>query len=257
MQLRLAFAVSVHTSPDVLLIDEVLAVGDIAFQRKCLERIDMFKQAGCAILIVSHDTAQVRELCDRVLWMHEGRVVVTGTPDDVVDQYENAMTAETEKRLQVRESAIQPRSNRELTLNVNRKGTMEMEISGVHLLDHNGEPVSQLKNGQALIVEIAYAPNKPVQSPEFSVTICDQNGEVCLDTNTAGLQVPDIKDDGIARVLFERLDLTAGTYFVDVGVYATDWACIYDYHWHVYPLEIIDTRSRKGVLNPPHKWYFM
>ena len=257
MQLRLAFAVSVHTSPDVLLIDEVLAVGDIAFQRKCLERIDLFKQGGCAILIVSHDTAQVRDLCDRAIWMRDGRVVSEGDPQDVVDQYENAMMTETEKRGQAREADYQSQSNHEIELNVNRKGTMEMEISGVQLLDSNREPVSELKNGNALTVEIAYAPSKRVQSPIFSVTISDKKGEICLDTNTARLQVPDIEDNGVIRVHFDRLDLTAGKYFVDVGVYATDWERIYDYHWHVYPLDVQDIEPHKGVLNPPHKWDFI
>ncbi len=256
MQLRLAFAVSVHTSPDVLLIDEVLAVGDIAFQRKCLERIDMFKQGGCAILIVSHDTAQVRDLCDRVIWMRDGRAVATGDPQDVVNQYENAMMAETEKRRQTRNAGYQSQSNRELEHNVNRKGTMEMEISGVQLLDKNWEPVSEFKNGNALIVEIAYTPIKRVQSPIFSVTIRDERGEICLDTNTARLEMPAIEHNGVIRVHFDRLDLTAGIYFVDVGIYASDWDRIYDYHWKVYRLQVQDFEPHKGVLNPPHRWDF-
>ena len=256
MQLRLAFAVSVHTSPDVLLIDEVLAVGDIAFQRKCLERINTFKQQGCAILIVSHDTVQIREMCDRAMWMRDGRIVATGDPENVVDQYENAMMAETEKLTQSGEPDYRYQSSHELKLTVNRKGTMEIEISRVQLLDNNKEPVSELKNGNALIVEIAYVPKKRVQSPIFSVTISNEAGEICLDTNTTHLQMPDIQNNGIVRVHFERLDLTAGRYFVDVGVYAADWERICDYHWHVYPLEVEDIRSHKGILNPPHKWDF-
>lgn len=257
MQLRLAFAVSVHTSPDVLLIDEVLAVGDIAFQRKCLERIDMFKQRGCAILIVSHDTAQVRDLCDRAIWMRDGQIVAIGDPRDVVDQYENAMMVETEKRGQAMEGDYKSQSNQQLQLNVNRTGTMEMEISSVQLLDRNRRAVSELKNGNALTVEMAYAPSKRVKSPIFSVTICDARGEICLDTNTARLEMPDIENNGVVRVHFDRLDLTAGKYFVDVGAYAADWDHIYDYHWHVYPVYIQDIEPHKGVLNPPHKWEFI
>ena len=96
-----------------------------------------------------------------------------------------------------------------------------------------------------------------MQSPIFSVTISDQKGEICLDTNTARLQAPDIEDTGTVGVHFDRLDLTAGKYFVDVGVYATDWERIYDYHWNVYPLEVEDIEPHKGVMNPPHKWEFL
>lgn len=87
MQIRLAFAVAVHIQPDILLIDEVLAVGDAAYQKKCLERIAWFKAQGCAILLVSHDTGLVSRLCDEALWLEAGRVAAHGTPDEVVRQY--------------------------------------------------------------------------------------------------------------------------------------------------------------------------
>lgn len=94
MQLRLAFAVAVHTDPTLLLIDEVLAVGDIAFQQKCLARIAAFRARGCAIVLVSHDTALVATLCDQVLWLHQGRVAARGPAATIVERYVSAMTRE-------------------------------------------------------------------------------------------------------------------------------------------------------------------
>ena len=87
MQMRLAFSVAVHTEPEILLIDEVLSVGDIAFQRKCLDRIDEFKAAGCSILLVSHEGSMVQELCDEALWLDSGRLISQGRAIDVVRQY--------------------------------------------------------------------------------------------------------------------------------------------------------------------------
>lgn len=87
MQMRLAFSVAIHTEPDVLLIDEVLAVGDAAFQRKCLDRIAHFKRSGCAIVLVSHDANLVREMCDRALLLRGGAVSAYGKPDEVVTKY--------------------------------------------------------------------------------------------------------------------------------------------------------------------------
>ncbi len=87
MQLRLAFAVAVHTEPDILLIDEVLSVGDMAFQRKCLDRIAQFKASGCSILLVSHVGSTVQDLCDEAVWLNGGRLMAQGLADDVVRQY--------------------------------------------------------------------------------------------------------------------------------------------------------------------------
>ena len=87
MQMRLAFAVATHTHPNILFIDEVLAVGDVAFQRKCLERIARFKAEGCTIILVSHDSQLVGDLCDEALWLHAGRLVAHGAARVVVDQY--------------------------------------------------------------------------------------------------------------------------------------------------------------------------
>ena len=98
MQMRLAFAVAVHTAPEILLIDEVLAVGDASFQQKCLQRIAQFKAEGCAIVLVSHDTTLIQQLCDEVLWLRAGRVVAQGNPDMVVGQYLDALSAETRRR---------------------------------------------------------------------------------------------------------------------------------------------------------------
>lgn len=253
MQLRLAFAVSVHTSPDILLIDEVLAVGDLAFQHKCLERIEQFRREGCAILIVSHDIAQVRNLCDRAIWMSDGRVVATGEPGGIVDQYERSMLSKTEK-LGLVCKPVHPIHSDDDRFIENRTGTMEMEIFNIRLLNMVGTPVSKLQNGDALIVEISYVPQNTVQSPIFSVTISDKNGTVCLDINTSQLEMPNIDKQGIIRVNFERLDLTAGNYFVDVGAYAAGWGHVYDHHWHVYSLSVLDTTQSKGILNPPHQW---
>ena len=87
MQMRLAFAVATHTHPKVLLIDEVLAVGDLAFQHKCLKRIAQFKADGCTIILVSHDTGLVAEMCDEALWLNPGRVMAHGPADEVVRRY--------------------------------------------------------------------------------------------------------------------------------------------------------------------------
>jgi lipopolysaccharide transport system ATP-binding protein len=101
MQMRLGFAVAVHVEAQVLLIDEVLSVGDHAFQHKCLDRIGRFKADGCTIILVSHDTELVREFCDEALWLNSGRLVARGRPEMVVDRYIAAADATIDQRATV------------------------------------------------------------------------------------------------------------------------------------------------------------
>ena len=210
MQLRLAFSVSVHTSPDIMLIDEVLAVGDLAFQQKCFERIEHFRRKGCAILIVSHDIEQVKAICDRVIWLRDGKIVAFGEPQSVVDQYERAMLLETERRRQGDVPVRRTQGGRELRIDENRKGSMEMEITDVQFQDARGLPITEVKKGDALVVVIACTTRKTIRSPILSVTVSDARGETFLDTNTAQLEMPDINQDIVAKVHFHRIDLPAG-----------------------------------------------
>jgi lipopolysaccharide transport system ATP-binding protein len=107
MQMRLGFAIAIHARPELLLIDEILSVGDHAFQRKCLDRLAQFKNQGCTILVVSHETGQIRDFCDEVIWMDRGRLVLHGHPDVVVDQYITAADAAMNQSISVDEETTQ------------------------------------------------------------------------------------------------------------------------------------------------------
>lgn len=258
MQMRLAFAVAVHIDPDILLIDEVLAVGDIAFQHKCLERIAQFKEQGCAILLVSHDSSTVEQLCDEVIWLKNGRSVAHGAANVVVQQYTNEMSKETQRLT----PAIHPSQHVDgnmLRLNENRFGSLDMEITAVHLLDAAGRPVTEQESGQPLCVQIEFRAPEPIPSPIFGVSISREDGFICYETSTDHsdndhLAVPTLQGEGKIRLCLDQLPLIGDSYYVDVGIYERNWAYAYDYHWHVYPLHIIAPDSPKGVLYSPHRW---
>ena len=256
MQMRLAFAVAVHTAPAILLIDEVLAVGDASFQQKCLQRIAQFKAEGCAIILVSHDTALIQQLCDEVVWLRAGRVVAQGNPEIVVGQYLDELSAETRRRTPTDWPTLQTRMGTELRVNESRFGSLELEIADVRLLEPAGAPATELESGAPLYVEIDYVSPQPVQAPIFGVTISREDGVICCDTSTAGASLipPTAHGRGRITLFLERLDLEGGQYYVDVGVYETGWAYAYDYHWHVYPLRIRAPGGHHGVLRPPHRW---
>jgi len=258
MRMRLGFAVAVHTDPEILLIDEILAVGDLAFQRKCLERIDRFKAGGCTILLVSHDASSIEQLCDEAVWLRQGRLMAYGPAQVVARQYAEEMSAETRRRTPAARPARRASSGEELRVNQNRFGSQEMEIVSVRLFDSAGSPVTEMDSGDPLHVEIAYRAPTPIPAPIFGVTISREDGQVCYDTSTdhAGHHLPAVHGSGQVSFHVERLDLTGGQYYVDAGVYEREWAYAYDYHWHVYPLAIRPTSSGKGVLHPPNRWNF-
>ncbi len=252
MQLRLAFAISVNTDPDILLIDEVLAVGDLAFQQKCLERIEYFKRKGCAILIVSHDVEQVKAVCDRVIWLRGGTIAAHGDPQGVAEQYEHAMIMETEKR-RATESAQRIETGQRTQDENNRQGTREMEIIDVQIKNSDGMPIAEVERGCGLTVVISCKSREINPSVIFSLSISDMNGEIFLDTNTADLDMPAIDQKCVARVNIDKLDLPDGKYFLDLGIYEKDWVCIYDYHWHMHPLRVTEDERHGGRRKRP-RW---
>lgn len=132
-----------------------------------------------------------------------------------------------------------------------------MEIEEVWLLDENGTAVTELESGEALQVKIRYNAPQLIEEPIFGVTISRQHdGLVCYDTSTAaaGMTPAKVEGQGEITLCLERLDLIAGDYSIDVGVYERDWHYAYDYHWRVYLLEILGSGAEKGVIRPPHRW---
>ncbi|MEP0918317.1 ABC transporter ATP-binding protein [Leptolyngbya sp. DQ-M1] len=250
MQMRLAFAIAIHTDPDVLLIDEFLSVGDLAFQTKCLARIRELKSQGCAIVYISHSPDQIEKLCDRALWLQQGRMVAYGEPGVVAGQYLADMQSETRKRTPSRPAQF-TEAGTELRVNENRFGSLEVEITAVRLL-----PDSEIRSGDLLQVEIEYWTPCQIESPIFSVSIHLEDSTLCCDFNTKSqqLSIPYIEGQGKLSLSLDRLDLNQGQYFIDVGVYEKDWAYAYDYHWQAYPLLVQTSLKAQGILHPPANW---
>jgi lipopolysaccharide transport system ATP-binding protein len=190
----------------------------------------------------------VAELCDRALWLRQGQVVAYGEPEVVTGQFTTEMQTQTQQRTPNRPPQLSS-SGMELRVNENRFGSLEAEILAVRLLP------STIESGEALGVEIVYQLPESIETPVFSVSISHEDGRVCFDSNTANSElILNREGRGTLTLQIDRLDLSGGQYFVDVGLYPQDWAYAYDYHWHVYPLEVRSAIFSKGLLNSPHRW---
>jgi lipopolysaccharide transport system ATP-binding protein len=258
MRMRLAFAVATNIDPDILLIDEILSVGDLTFQSKCLERINQYKHKGCTMLLVSHDMGQIEKFCDSVLWLKNGKVKGYGSPNEITMAYAEEASNETRRRTPTNLSIDNGSQHHHLKLNENRFGSMEVEISAVRIMDNFENQIKEINSGEPLRIEIDYMSNISAEAPVFGVKISKKDGqmigEMMLDKHRFNLE--DSRRQGTMILDIDRLDLTNGEYFLDVGIYEKNWEYAYDYHWHVYPLQVRSDNYVNGILAPPHAWSF-
>ena len=254
MKLRLAFSVAMHTEPEILLIDEVLAVGDIGFQRKCHDRIAELKKRGCTLILVSHDPAMVRHFCDRVLLLRKGDECKIGPPAEILEEMISSFARPTEKRTPV---GVQRtlRDGTILTTHTNRLGSLEAEIAGVRLFDGLGREVDVLKSGDSLVVQIDYVFHRAVESAWFQVQIVRERRKIIVTNCGCGYGTEhDLGTAGTLRLEIDRLELVEGQYFVDVGMYQGHWDYAYDFHSDVYPLRVESAGPFEGLVRPPSRW---
>jgi lipopolysaccharide transport system ATP-binding protein len=176
MQARLGFAIAAHTDPEILLVDEVLAVGDAAFQRRCIERLRQFQRDGVTMLIVSHDHHVVAELCDEVVWLRGGALVAVGAPNEIVRRYVDAVDRETTDSTPASTPAETTRSGATLRPRVNRFGSLEGRIAAVELTDGLGSALGAIAPGHAVVVGIEADTPDAAGEPVVSVSVTRDDG---------------------------------------------------------------------------------
>lgn len=285
MYTRLGFAVAVHTDPDILLIDEILAVGDEAFQKKCYEKLAEFQHLGKTIVLVSHDLQAVEQCCDEAIWLDEGIIRGRGEPKEVVGLYLQAIAGREEVSLPVDqvieerveapqdatptpewgvqngecgmlESAIRiPKSECQQGEEGRRWGSREVEIVSVRLLDRNGQERYLYQSGEEAAVEILYKVHREVEEAVFGIAVIREDGLWCYGTNTdlEKVPLPPLGKEGVVEVILEHLGLIEGRYYLDVAVHPKD-GFPYDYHSRLYPFSISSEVKDVGVFRIPHRW---
>ncbi len=256
MYTRLAFSVAINTSPDVLLVDEVLAVGDMRFQKKCLDKIREFQAGKKTILFVSHSVDQVADLCDEAIWLHRGNLMAKGDVKAVIEAYKANLSSESERRAIHLPKPMLTKTGTLLEMNVNRWGSLEIEALSLSLLNRQGERTDHIECGEPLTIQVSYFAHRPVDDPIFTLGIYREDGLKCYDTNTESDLVPvgSVEGESMISLTIGSLDLLSGSYYVDVGIYPRDWSYIYDYQWRAYQLFVTSTGGDTGVFRPPHRW---
>jgi lipopolysaccharide transport system ATP-binding protein len=248
MQARLAFATAVHIQPDVLLVDEVLAVGDLAFQQRCVERLSRFRAEGVTIIVVSHDMRLIRELCDEVVWLRRGERAASGPPDDVVRTYVETMSSET-RAMTPTGPDVPVEGGGVLRLGENRFGSQAARVAHVAIFDGLGEPSREVTVGSPLRIELVTEVPPSIERCRLVVKVRRHDDVLCVDSST------DVAPPGRRhRVVLGRLDLAPGDYVVDVGLFSPDWEHTHDLHVGVYQLRVTGESVGDALLAPPVSW---
>jgi ABC-type polysaccharide/polyol phosphate transport system ATPase subunit len=238
MYVRLGFAVAVEVDPDILLIDEALAVGDADFQAKCLRKMRDFKECGKTMLMVSHDLATIQSISDRILLLDGGRVLGMGEAQSVVNRYRS----------------ISARSGGEPG---REWGTGAVRIAEVLFLDRNRRAADVFRWGEPLTVEIRYRVCQPVQNPVFGFSVSDKDGRLLYGGNT---QIEEVSfgslaaGEGLLRMTLDSLCLATGAYLFSFSVHSADHKTHYHRLDNRFPIVVEAPRATAGPCYMPCRW---
>lgn len=250
MFMRLAFAVAISIDPDILLIDEVLAVGDTSFQRKCLVRIDELKNKGKTLVFVSHGMEQVRDLCDQAVWLDKGNVGAVGNTDRVIDQYLESVFEKDEARIGA--EAAKKGGEEE-----NRWGTRRAVINEVNLLDGTGSKRHYFNTTEYMKIQVRYEAKERAEEPVIGIIIRTSDGTICFGSNTQTLgDAPKkLPESGLLELEFKELALLPGIYDVTVILMKEDATETFDYHDRKYNFEVAKGKPYEiGISHLPYSW---
>ncbi len=246
MKLRLAFGALTQVPAELLLLDEVMTVGDMSFQAKCLEWVRERRAEGVGLLFASHDLNRLAAECDQAIWLDDGKVVAHGPADEVVEDYRGAMLDRTLARTPeaADSGAGQRLGSQEVTLDDVAVGN----VSGGELVIASGEP---------LVVSCTVTARAAVETCVVAVSLDrTSDGVKCLDSNTAvdGIAVRPTAEGQRLALQWEHVNVQPGRYAVTIGAYERDWRFAYDLHVSAYDVVVTGAAEAHGVVSTPRHW---
>jgi ABC-2 type transport system ATP-binding protein len=262
MYIRLGFAVAVNVDPDILLVDEVLSVGDEAFQRKCLERVAQFQREGRTILFVTHAADLVRKVCERAIVLDHGKMVADATTGEAIRTFRESLqhsgladpTVEAAEAAQAADVA----QTEAVSVSIGRQraasATHKVKITNV-TIDHPGMLVGRrwLLPDEALSIRVAYHADEPTDDLLFGIAIHDEDGNDIYGANTKRIDVPvPIADgDGEMTFDFEHVPLLDGTYLVTLAIQSSDEGIVHDWRDQQYQFSVMNPGRTVGIVSLP------
>ena len=277
MYMRLAFAVAINVRADILLIDEILAVGDVSFQTKCFEKLKEIKASGTTIVIVSHSLGQIEQICDKSIWLEEGRIKKEGISKFVHEEYLAAMEdRRLDQIVKEKENEIIKNSKDEITkdneritekkqdkiklqpnwcINAIRSGNRKILFSKVELRNQDNRETMIFDTGDCLIVHMEYKTKYENIEGNFGVGINRDDGVYCYGTNTLieFKRMIKVKQSGVIEMKIPNLTLLPAKYILDVAIHTEDEIPIDRIH-HILEFQIRSNKKDFGVARLENEW---
>lgn len=286
MYMRLAFSVAINVDADILLVDEILSVGDASFQAKCFNKLREIKAEGATIVIVSHSLNQVEEFCDRTIWIDEGRIRGEGIPREVNQAYMQFMSNYTMNRGKTANQLKEERQKKEKERAQKLKSTSRKKM--VTELDENGATLAQLvkeadgkddsyirikdvvtknsagevsyffKTGESATIEFGYEVlKKKHEKVSIELVIMRNDGLECYETNTfrEGIENMNLQGEGEIKILIDKLNLITGEYFIEIAIRKPD-AFPYCYKAKACKFTMTSVERERGIAKIEHTWNF-
>lgn len=269
MYVRLGFSVAVSVEPEILLVDEVLAVGDEAFQRKCLDRVRRLQREGRTIVFVTHGADLVRQICDCAVVLDHGEIVASGTAGEAVRAFREHLLRKSERGDQLDPAAQAALAETEPVTEIAGDGNeqivlshgdtqeslrnFQIRINSVTFRHHNDAERSHLLPDEPLVMEVNYSSKIPMDDVVFGIAVYDLEGFMLVGTNTKflGMELSDWPAEGVAKFSFERIPLLDGDYLVTLGVHSKDEATVYDWHEQQYRFSVLNPGLMVGRVSAP------
>jgi ABC-2 type transport system ATP-binding protein len=255
MYMRLAFSVAINVDADILLIDEILAVGDANFQAKCFNKLREIKAAGTTIVIVSHSLGQIEQICDRSIWIKDGHIELEGAPKDVHLEYLDYMNHE--RMDQAEKDRIREETKAAKERLIKRYGDKRAQFTDIKMLNSAGEEVKTFRTGESITLDLNYHVNEKITDGVFGFGIFRADGLWCYGTNTRIDRFSNfnIEKDGHYTVTLDDIMLIPSEYWVDITIEWGEGNPV-DYYKEAMKFEVVSNVSDVGVLRMPHEWKF-
>lgn len=267
MYMRLAFSVAINVDADILLIDEILAVGDVNFQAKCFNKLIDIKKRGTTIVIVSHSMGQIEEICDRSIWIHEGLIRTEGIPRSVHKEYLTYMGEMRKEKVNPLMNSTERQSKEVETQNVleekkipqeldnHHRGTGEARITAIETLNQMGKRVNVFSTDESITFRVHYEVYKEFNNALFGLSIFRNDGVRCYGSNSRADGIPTftLRNSGFFDLKFTENQLLQGKYYLDVCI-AVGIDDMVDYFDTVGEFEVYSSYEDIGTIRMKHKW---
>lgn len=242
MQVRLAFSIAIRAETDILLIDEVLAVGDALFQQKCYDYFDKIKNSNKTVIFISHDMSAIQSFCDRAMLINNGQFVLEGKPVEVTQRYSNLL-AESTKNKKFESAKLQ------------HEGVGGAEVLKAELVNAAGKVSDRVQEGEAFSIRMHFKSTKPIDQPVLGVGVMGQQGQSILGPNTkeSGFKVDKLPKRGYIEVSFASNPLSPGMYRVRSGIFNTSNTIPYDFVEHLMTFTVVG-KKRYGDIYIKPEW---